>query len=253
MNDNGVITSAKAVSSSKTGGTVTNKAATATFGGTTYYVSSSTVFFFYVNATNYGVAVGFANVPTTNITGTVYVDADANNVLQVARIPASYTGIAKPVFAYIADDTPVETIETVNGAPTRVYTYDAYVNGVKTTVKSLTNKYDTGKVDDEGKPILAAIPVGIHTAVETNGYYELTPVTPAADKAVTVVESTYFVAGGTLYNITPTTEIYKATKVSGAVVALEKADLALVAGKTKVDVVAAGSNAQYVIFWYENN
>jgi len=245
MNANGVITSVEDKDAAIKEGTATlEKGKTITkIGGIDHYIRSSTVFFFYETETvddatvvkNYGVTVGYRDVQTVSESKTVSYVADDNQALAVVAVPVGHTAASSDeVYAYVYDKTPTQTLE--NGAI--VYNYNVFMNGEATTVKMKTEAVDK---------------VGVYKAVETSGFYALEAVTPVADKTVSIVESTYFVAGGKLYNILSGTEIYAATKnLDGAIIKLEAADLELVFGKTlKVDVVAKDDNAQYVIFWYE--
>jgi hypothetical protein len=252
INDNGVITSVTKVAVAENAAIeVKNREATAKVGGEDHYVRSNTVFFFYESGdpAKYGVAVGFNNVPdATTVAADIYFDASEGPILNAIVIPDDIGVVTgDKAFAYVADATPTETLEMVNGAPTVVYTYSVFVDGKATTVKSLSDK-DTDN---------AAIATGIYEVVETNGFYDLTLEDLAKDDVkATIVESTYFVAGE-LYNIGADTEIYQATRLEVApsffvTINLEEADLKIVQGKDlMVDVVAdANNNAEYVIFWY---
>jgi len=229
--------------------TVTAKSVTVELKDTTHYISANTVFFYYdvdededgnISIIDYGVAVGYNNAQTTaSAVNGVYYEANAKNVVQAMAVPYAYVGVTGPAsYAYLYNATPVQTLEVINGQPTTVYTYDVFVNGEATTIKT---------TDD------TAFTVGLYSVAESNGYYELTPKTLGAAVEVAIAESTYFVANNTLYNITKDTEIYKATlNASGAVTKLEEADFTLVPSKTlKASVLATSGTAQYVIFWYE--
>jgi hypothetical protein len=229
---------------------VTNKATTVALDETgeaavNYYMTSSTVYFFYNSATEYGVVVGNANVPTTTVVlaEDVYADVTSAAPLTLKAVvlpnaPGSISGL--PTYAYVTDATPTQTLE--NGAT--VFTYSAIVNGTATTLKSSTDE------DDDGDDLVA----GLYSVVETNGFYAFTDLVLEKTAATPdLIDAAYVLFGADLYNIKSTTLVYKATKVAGAVTALTADTLAFVPGSTlKADVETDGAgNATIIIFWYE--
>jgi hypothetical protein len=250
MNDDDVITSVVKEDDvtifGLTAATTTKGGNTTTIGSTTYYNSASTVFFFYeenadtdtgaIVIENYGVTVGYKTVQAvTGTTDGAYV-ADKHDVLKVMAVNVkAEDAVSDKVYAYITNATPLETIKDGK----IVYSYDAFINGEAVTVT-------------EGTQTVKA--AGLYEAVEAKGLYELKSISfTKKAKDVTIAESTYFVADSTLYNITNTTQAYKATITGDAVTKLEAADFAIVEGKTlKADILADGSsNALFVVFWYE--
>jgi hypothetical protein len=242
IDEDGVITSATKQSQASSTVVLDKGGITTKIGGTDYYNRTSTVFFFYAGGStgisDYGVTVGFKNVQAVPAStySVSFVKNAKNNALDVMAVNVkAEAAVSDKVYAYITNATPLETLKDGK----TVYTYDAFINGEAVTVTAGT------------KTVSAA---GLYEAVEAKGLYTLTSKSfTVSGKDVTIAESTYFVADSTLYNITNTTQAYKATITGGAVTKLEAADFALVAGKTlKADILADGSsNALFVVFWYE--
>ncbi len=138
---------------------------------------------------------------------------------------------------------PTETLETVAGVPTPVYTYSTYVNGAAASIKTLNNA-----------PVAAA---GLYTIVKNaNGYYTFaSQAYSQTDKSITLFDDTYFVTNSVVVNKTTTTQYYQATwdSTGTEITALAAGTPAISATSTlTANTVYDGSNnALIVIFWYE--
>jgi hypothetical protein len=138
----------------------TNVAAPSGLTGTTRF-DSKTVFVvsssWSASNPTWTVYTGIANVPDLNVTNIAYGYNSSNRVL-TAFVEASTTGTSKSV--YILNGTPVSQL--VDGKA--VYTYDAVVNGVITTV---TYEDTSSTINTSDNTITAGLYVG-STLVDSN-------------------------------------------------------------------------------------
>ena len=250
MNASGVITSINAVSGSVTSGTIGVGGVTNTTLDSKYVTSATQYFYVASGASGITVSVyeGYANAPAASInasTNTISYAVNTNvaTVLDAVMVYSNAAATSQTV-AYIVNATPTETLETINGTPTPVYSYSAYVDGAATTIKT----------DATGKGVVTSNGVNIYdiTTNSSTGLASLAVASKAQTNAsVTVAEATYAVVGGIQYTVNANTKVFQVTKdATGKITNIAAATLVATTATQTVtaDVIASSGTATNIFF-----